>query len=162
MRTHFDAIRLAEKAFRLLENKTFYFYGVNNQKFKLDDLVFQALEDPNDGYRSSLGAIIVTKDDGIFNKRPLCKVTLQYIDDGYRTVHRFIDIDTNHIWLEVGTKNYDDYYPCYVFAYTPDTTQTNYVEIEDDYKVFTERYPELMLKAHEWFNRDLEISFKGY
>jgi hypothetical protein len=28
-----------------------------------------------------------------------------------------LDVDTGHVWLQVGTDHGDDYYPCYTFDY---------------------------------------------
>ncbi|RLC45157.1 MAG: hypothetical protein DRH57_08545 [Candidatus Cloacimonadota bacterium] len=155
-------IDMATKGFKILEGKEFYFYGVNENKFKIDDLVFEALEDPNDGYRSSLGAIVVIGDTGIYHKRPLAKVKMVYDDSGDDLLHKLIDIDTGHVWLAVGTGEFGDYYPYFMFRYKPDETQKDYIEVEKDYQPFLERYPELMLKAPEWFNGDLDIKFEGY
>ena len=162
----YDEISKVEKTFELLEGKTFYFYGVVNNMFKLDELVFEALEDPDDGYRSSLGAILVRKDTKLFHRLPLAKVMVETTDGGssYEGVdgHLLRDIDTNHIWLQVGTGNIDGYYPYFVFNYTPDKTQTAYLEVIPGYKSFEERYPELILKAPEWFNDEIDLEFKGY
>ena len=159
---NYDIIEIATKAFKLLEDKEFYFYGVINNKFKIDDLVFEALEDPNDGYRSSLGAVVVTDDNGNYHKRPLAKVKMIYDDSGEDLLHKLIDVDTNHLWLTIGTGEFGDYYPYFMFRFNPDITQHDYVEVEKGYIPFLERYPELVLKAPEWFNGDLDIKFEGY
>ena len=159
---NYETIDMATKGFKLLEGKEFYFYGVNENKFKIDDLVFEALEDPNDGYRSSLGAIVVIGDTDIYHKRPLAKVKMVYDDSGDDLLYKLIDVDIGYVWLTVGTGEFGDYYPYFIFRYKPDETQKDYVEVEKDYQPFLERYPELMLKAPEWFNGDLDIKFKGF
>ena len=162
MSKHFNAVKEAKRGLELLLGKTFYFYGVHGTKFKIDNIVLQALEDPSDGYRSYLGALVVTDDDGVYHKRPLAEVTLELYENKYMHGYVLRDLDTNHIWAKIGTDNYDDYYPCFVFVYIPDQTQTDYVEMEEDYLPFLERYPELLLKSPEWFNKELIIDFKGY
>jgi len=164
------------KMMKMLFDKEFYFYGVFNNMFKIDDLVMEALEDPNDGYRSSMGAVChyKSKDDvkTQFHKKPLARVELEafngaledlgldsYDDnfDGY--VLR--DLDTNHIWLVFGTDHADDYYPCFKFWYNPDKNQKDYLKLPKDYTPFTEKYPELYLKAREWFD-GLRLEFDEY
>lgn len=159
---NYDVINMATKGFNLLEDKEFYFYGVNENKFKLDDLVFEALEDPYDGYRSTLGAVVIINDSNIFHKRPLAKVKMLYEPFEDNLYHKLIDTDTNHVWLVIGTGDFNDYYPYFVFRYTPDEQQKDYVIVEKDYQTFLERYPELVLKAPEWFTSDLTIKFEGY
>ena len=162
MSNHYDKIAIARKGLKLLENKEFYFYGSNGNKFKLDDLVFEALEDPNDGYRSSLGAIVVRNDKSIFQRKPLAKVRMEILELNDSYYHVLIDINTNHEWLRIGTGDIDDYYPYFVYDYNPDKNQTEFVKIENGYIPFTERYPELLLKAPEWFNDNLDIEFSEY
>jgi hypothetical protein len=161
------------KLMQMLVGKTFYFYGTFNNLFKIDDMVLEAIEDPDDGYRSHLGAICHnTTHKAKFHKRPLARVELVEFEGNLNDLkldtygspfHGYIlrDVDTNHIWLVVGTDNVDDYYPCFKFWYNPDETQTDYVALPDDYKPFTERYPELYFKAVQWFD-GLRIEFKGY
>lgn len=65
-----------------LNGEEFYFYGVDNNCFKIDYMVMEALEDPEDGYRSCLGGVCHKQSDDkkykFFNK-PLGKVTLQAV-----------------------------------------------------------------------------------
>jgi hypothetical protein len=159
---NYNTIDIATKGFALLENNDFYFYGVYNNKFKIDDMVFEALEDPNDGYRSSLGAIIVIDDNGIYHKQPLAKIKVIYDCTGEDVVHKFVDVDTGHIWLTIGTGDCGDYYPYFIFKYTPDKTRKSFIQVEKDYITFLNRNPETMLKSPEWFNGDLDIKFPGY
>lgn len=106
--------------------QVFDFYGVCNCEFKLGDSVYEALEDENDGYRSCLGSIELTQSQGIFFKMPLARVkvvdgsSVRGCFDGWSLV----DIEDGHEWLSVGTENYDDYYPCFIFDYRPKVTQT--------------------------------------
>ena len=161
------------KLMEMLVGKTFYFYGIFNNLFKIDDMVLEAIEDPNDGYRSHLGAICHNKSNKAkFHKRPLGEVVLEEFDGNLNDLeleaygsefngYILRDIDNNHIWLVFGTDNVDDYYPCFKFWYNPDETQKDYVSVPDDYESFTERYPELYLRAIEWFD-GMRLEFKGY
>lgn len=113
-----------------LVGKEFSFYGVCNNEFKLGRTVYEALEDEDDGYRSCLKDVHeVSGSKGIFFKRPLARVRVEETDtrtsdygqsfDGWRLV----DVEDGHVWLVVGTDNFDDYYPCFTFDYHPKVTQ---------------------------------------
>jgi hypothetical protein len=100
----------------------FDFYGVDNCYFKLDDVIYLAVEDESDGYRSYLGSVTVTDPkvvkNLIFFQTPISRVKVDYVDDnsGF-TGYLFTDVDSKLIWLKVGTSYYDDIYPCFVFNY---------------------------------------------
>jgi hypothetical protein len=110
-----------------VKDEMLVFYGVWDNQFKLNDKVFEALEDPDDGYRSYLGTIAVVETESIFFPNPLAAVKvvkLQDIElignkdeptDGYAIV----DVFDGHIWLKVGTEYGDGYYPCFIFQYFP-------------------------------------------
>lgn len=97
------------------------FFGVDNEKFKLGDTVYEALEDGNDGYRSYLGSIEVRADGGIFFGQPVDTVVA--VDapaepkdfDGYL----LRSTEDGHVWLRFGTEDAGDYYPTFIFEYTP-------------------------------------------
>jgi len=99
------------------------FYGAESQAFKVGDQVIEVLEDPDDGYRSHLGGYLV-KDERDYNfyTVPFAKVRLEiYEGTNSDQAHgyRLYDVDDNHVWLEFGTDYNDDYYPSFVFSYTP-------------------------------------------
>jgi hypothetical protein len=81
--------------------------------------VFEAIEDEYDGWRSYLDSIVVIESKGIFFNNPLAKVKIEDYDDGHNEGFKLIDIEDNHVWLEVGTDDYDDWYPYFVFRYQP-------------------------------------------
>ncbi len=105
--------------FRDIVGKKFGFYGVDGNLFKLGRWIFEALEDEQDGWRSSLDDIERRdQSDAIFFKRALAQVEVQefdeeYGDDGWR----FVDVKDGHVWLAIGTNYNDDYYPCFYFRY---------------------------------------------
>ena len=105
-----------------LVGKTVSFYGVDNLYFKLGRTIFKAVEDEEDGYRSSLGSIEVENNETvslIFFKTPIARVLIEK-EDGVFEGFNLRDVkDTSHIWLRVGTDDTDDYYPSFVFDYTP-------------------------------------------
>lgn len=96
------------------------FYGVDHNQFKLNDIVYEAVEDESDGYRSYLESVEVRDSKGIFFGEPLDKVVLVEVDKGdFSGFELRSTTDENHVWLRFGTDNYDDYYPCFVFRYEP-------------------------------------------
>lgn len=115
------------------------FYGAESQSFKVGDQVIEVLENPDDGYRSFLGGFL-SHDESKFNfyTKPFARVRLEhcgteaiqdpkYPAEDHGTVliesdfdgYKLVDVVDNHIWLEFGTNYSDDYYPCFVFSYTP-------------------------------------------
>lgn len=153
---------------RSLVDNEFYFYGVFNNNFKIDDMILEVIEDPEDGYRSSMGTICHYKSyedlKVRFFDRPLGRVKLTEISNSYSNSFEgwaLIDVDTNHQWLVFGTNNYDDYYPYFVFDYTPDKTQTEFVSVPSDYVPFKQNHPELVFKYSDWFGGEC-LEFKEY
>jgi hypothetical protein len=108
------------------------YHGADNgeNEFKIDDVVFKVVENPDDGYRSYLGTIEYSDDSkGIFFKNPIAQVKIETYDeecsnDTFLTSqlnqgYRLTDANDGHVWLEFGTHNYDDYYPCFIFRHYP-------------------------------------------
>lgn len=97
------------------------FYGVDNNAFKLGSDVFEAIEDPDDGYRSYLRSVEVRDVEGlIFFERPLARVRVIRNDDGGRfDGYSLVDVVEGHTWLRFGTDDLDDYYPSFRFEYVP-------------------------------------------
>lgn len=98
------------------------FYGVDNQMFKIDSDVIEVIEDPDDGYRSYLGSVAIVNPEALstalFFPNPIDTITIRerkgHDSDGYQIVG-----SDGHVWLEFGTDDYSDYYPYFVFTYTP-------------------------------------------
>ena len=114
------------------------YYGADSadNTFKVDQVIFKVLEDPNDGYRSMLGAIDYTEEhNSIFFSSPIAKVRIEMYDTRQGDViadpdeysfgsteaegYRLVDLTDDHIWLEFGTHNCDDYYPVFIFRHHP-------------------------------------------
>jgi len=114
--------------FAALKDMELEYFGADDatHEFKLDGIVFKVLEDPDDGYRSHLGVIeYAAQSESIFFRTPLARVRIETYqgrnneysqgDQGYQLV----DVSDDHIWLEFGTDNTDDYYPMFVFRHMP-------------------------------------------
>lgn len=82
-------------------------------RFRLDGIVYVAVENPDDSYRSYLGKLYVQEGDSISNTFPPVKVTCSIDDNTDRDIMR-LTLDNGETVLEVGTDYFDDYYPCFV------------------------------------------------
>lgn len=87
--------------------------------FKLDDIVFCAVEDPDDGYRSYLKSVVVADNvtNLTFAPDPLLSVKIEARPALGEGGFALVDALSNKVILAVGTSDYDDYYPCFVFEY---------------------------------------------
>jgi hypothetical protein len=92
-------------------------------RFRLDGVVYTAVEDPDDGYRSSMSRLFVSPNDEMRNVFPPTRVLARKKDGGeYGGVNdtlQMIDLATGKVVLEVGTDNTDDYYPWFVAYFEP-------------------------------------------
>lgn len=97
------------------------FFGVDGECFKLDGNVFEAVADPDDGYRSSFDYMLPKDPAGlIFFRAPIDSVRIEELFersglDGW-VLRSVLD---GHVWLRVGTDYSDGYYPCFSFQYSP-------------------------------------------
>ena len=99
----------------------------NYIKFTLDGVTYMAVEDPDDGYRSFMEELEISKEP--------CKVSLPNIevfcammaDDRYKRndVLLFFDVLSGKEILSVGTESYDDYYPICHLEYHPENMYCN-------------------------------------
>lgn len=105
------------------------FFGVDNHLFKVGDVVYAVLEDDNDGYRSALGCVEERSGEGIFFGTAVDTVIAEPLNEPatLRPYRREFDgwvlrsAKDGHEWLRFGTEDYTDYYPCFVFRYSPRT-----------------------------------------
>lgn len=96
-------------------------------RFRLDGVVYTAVEDPSDGYRSSMNNLFVDRDT-MTNVFPPIRVLAMKKPDGKYDSNdtlQLVDVVTGKIVLEVGTDNSDDYYPSFVGAFWPEHMATN-------------------------------------
>ena len=87
----------------------------------MDGKTYAAIEDPCDGYRSYLEGIYVEDGHSDLLKcaSPVRRKVIATYEDcspkgGYehgRDLLTITDAETGHVWLIIGTKNTDDYYP---------------------------------------------------
>ena len=95
------------------------FYGIDGYRFKLGDHVFEAVEDPDDGYRSMMRRIKLCRNSGIFFPDPLDIVSIVEVCNSNFDGYELRSIKDGHIWLQFGTETEDFWYPCFRFYYTP-------------------------------------------
>lgn len=97
-------------------------------RFRLDGVTYTAIENPDDGYRSSMEKLFVSNDQPMKNVFPPIRVLAKKkANDSYSNndTLELIDIKTGKVVLEVGTDNVDDYYPCFVSSFRPENMATN-------------------------------------
>jgi hypothetical protein len=109
----------------LVGKKCKYYGSKRGNTFRLDDYVFEAVEDESDGYRSYLDKILTLPEIPYEyqNLLPIATVIIidedfLYLKENIRTLdsgYQLVDADTAQLLLEVGTDNEDDYYPAFVF-----------------------------------------------
>jgi len=117
----------------------FDFHGAQGNFIRLNNVVYEFLEDPDDGYRSHLGAVRISSasDHTGFFPNPISKVILVSTDseetwpdnwtppkkevyhDGPFSGFFFLDTDDHHIWAKIGTEYGDSYYPVFISSYNP-------------------------------------------
>ena len=108
----------------------FDFYGVDSTCFKLGDMVLEAVEDKDDGYRSYFGSFEVPSEGHIFFKKPVAKVRIYFMErpEDRKEARKYVGGDfrgwelrdeDGHVWLRCGTDYTDDWYPYFVFHYRP-------------------------------------------
>ncbi len=97
------------------------FYSDSNEaqvcRFRLDGLVYVAKEDANDGYRSMMSELFVSKDADMKNVFP---VRLVYCaKSGDQDILDIVDCETKRVILSVGTSDFIDWYPCFIARFDP-------------------------------------------
>lgn len=98
-------------------------YGENgNGIFSLDGVAYEAVEDPDDGYRSYMDEIRIIKPVKKMFEIP---VAVEYIDKDDKDELVFRDSRNGKTVLSLGTDHLDDYYPIYFFDYAPQNIYEN-------------------------------------
>ena len=94
--------------------------------FKFDNILWQAVEDDMDGFRSMLDYVLYADNEmnkKFINNKNLARVILENIDDtddgGDFAGYVLKDVNDGHIWLRIGTNYTDEWYPCVVFNHIP-------------------------------------------
>jgi hypothetical protein len=96
--------------------------------FVLDGKTYQAIEDPSDGYRSSMSEI-KESDETVKNTFQGHEVLAQMRGKGQWgsecDILDLVDVVTGKVVLSVGTDNTDDYYPSFEAVFTPENLAAN-------------------------------------
>ena len=92
--------------------------------FILDGITYKASEDPSDGYRSYCSDVVICNDK-VINDFPEHEVMGEMDKDEDNNIIIFTDTSTNGVVLEIGTSNYNDYYPCAIVHWTPENLELN-------------------------------------
>lgn len=86
--------------------------------FILDGVTYSAVEDPDDGWRSSLRHLIVSSNPLMNTFAPVTVlVTIRDVDDTY--ILDLIDAVTGKVVLSVGTDSSVSYYPTFIADWRP-------------------------------------------
>lgn len=111
--------------------KVLGFSGVDNNCFKLGDQIYEAVEDPEDGLRSCMEEVKCHGEghllrNTVFFREPIAQVIVRKIDHENRgkwykdfVGYEVVGVPDGHMWLQFGTDDFDDYYPTFIFDYTP-------------------------------------------
>lgn len=97
-------------------------------RIRLDGKVYEAQEDPEDDYRSSLSYLRLLDGDHITNSFAPVKVIGRMRADTKcerSNTLELVDAVTGKVVLAVGTDNTDDYYPTCVMEFDPTAMSTN-------------------------------------
>lgn len=104
-------------------------------KFTLDGVHYMAVEDPDDGYRSRCRDLAVSDEPPKYSFPPQTMICYmkENGDDGYANdILIMQDGLTGEIVLEVGTGDYNDYYPYCHLMYYPEGMACNNPDISED------------------------------
>ena len=71
-------IKMATDTFVSMVEGVYDFYGMDHNAVKLNDMTFEILEDPNDGYRSFLGGARIADNDSqyTFFRKPIATIRI--------------------------------------------------------------------------------------
>ena len=97
-------------------------------RFILDGVTYSAIENPEDGYRSSMDEIRV--DNGVVsNTFPEQEVLCVHVTKGeYRgedDILEFRNVNTGSVIMRIGTANVDNWYPGFVCDWNPEEIDIN-------------------------------------
>lgn len=102
-------------------------------KFTLDGTHYLAIENPEDGYRSSCNELEISDVPPKYSFVP-CKVKCSMEPDdeyGANDILVVTDCATGEVVLRIGTGNCADYYPFFCMEYYPENLACNNVEVSD-------------------------------
>ena len=99
-----------------------YDEDANVMRLLIDGRIYVATEDPDDGYRSTLGTFELVDGPPIqntFTPIPVIVSAREHGEDSKSDVIDFVAVATGKIVASVGTENTDDYYPYFVANFDP-------------------------------------------
>lgn len=112
-----------------------YFEDSQVCRFRLNGTVYVAMEDPSDGYRSSMRNLHTDAAAKMVNVFPSVEVVGRHRELGrygdQDDILELIDVTTGKVVLEVGTVSVDDYYPSFVASFHPENMASNSVPAHD-------------------------------
>ena len=117
----------------LIGTKAILYYHNKLKEFQLGRMIFEVIEDEDDGYRSSLDKVNILTTSAPLGQK-LAEIEIKKIDDAEKRVFHLCDTEDNDIWLEFGTDNWDDYYPCYLIFIQNKILISNFYSLVDNYK----------------------------
>lgn len=93
----------------------------NSFSFCVNGRTWTAFENPEDGYRSSLGLIAMREGNYCSTTFPSVALTPRLEFSTYKDAVLLLLVHpaTQEIALQVGTQDHDDYYPCFVASHDP-------------------------------------------
>lgn len=94
-------------------------------RFRLDGVVYMAIEDPEDGYRSCMKDLVVAPEAVMKNVFSPVRVIGRCTEGDVNDILNLFDAVTKELVLEVGTEGTDDYYPFFVAAFHPGAMAIN-------------------------------------
>lgn len=106
-----------------------YYGPANAMLFILNGVCYAAVEDPDDGYRSSCRNIYIIDDKSLVKKLVTnrfrgVKVSARYCTEDGNDLVILTEVDGNGI-AEFGTDYTDEYYPSFVASFRPEEMNVN-------------------------------------
>lgn len=93
-------------------------------RFILDGVTYEAIEDPDDGYRSYMKELRTT-DERVRYTFPSVDVLCSLSEENDGDILCFRDVENGKTILEIGTDYTDGYYPYCVFNWMPERMACN-------------------------------------
>lgn len=102
----------------------------NMLRMRIDNVTYVCIENPDDGYRSSMRALRTLEpgETPILNVFGYIIVECKHdvgVADTTNDLLKVYDVENGKLILEVGTANTDDYYPYYVANWSPENMHIN-------------------------------------
>ncbi len=97
----------------------------------LSGVAFAFIENPDDGYRSSMEEVSTTDVNLVKNRFAGNRVIAKASDDKYKDVVYFVDVVTGKEVVVAGTDYSEDYYPAYVASFMPENMSVNAGKVDE-------------------------------